>query len=313
MMKALKIVISIGLVFSSIMPFILLLMPGSLGYRDTDIEVILNCSLPEAPKQMPVLEVLRYEYTIDEALNIAADLFNITGNVEVIYRPRPTGDMAIEITDGKKSLTLFFEGAVEYTTPEWGSPAHIPSKLPSPSRAREIANAFLNKVRSFGLIPDGIEPVYQEVRPGERSVMNETSWTNYLDVVYKITYKGYLIIGPSSEITVSIGDRGRIVAFFGDWRRLSVAERLVDIITPEEALNQLKAQLRSRSPIRRAARISKVIIDEVEIAYWAEPVLEEQDELLPAYNFKGVMIFNDGKTWEFNLLAISAVSGEMLP
>ena len=287
--SALLIAVSVGLIVSYLLSFpqprefeVYIGGEGEYEY----VTAVLKCSFPKVPDEVPALRVVRHYYTEDEAITIARDIFNITGELEIIYRPRPTGDMAMEITNHEESLCLFYEGSIEYWTSH--DPSKKPSNLPSPEHAKEIADYLLAKVEN--LRDPSLQIAFESVKTGEEYGARAYSWVVSLSVNYEVRYAGMPIIG-GSEVTVSIGDKGKIIDFQGDWRNVEPGDHVSITVTPEEALMNL-----GELPRLGSASPKKIIINNIRLGYWAEGVLDRQDTLLPVYVFEGTIITETDET-----------------
>lgn len=292
--SALLIAVSAGLLISNLLLFqqprefkISLSERGEGGY----VTAVLNCSFPNVPDKVPVLRVVRHNYTEDEAIAIARNIFNINGELEVIYRPTPTDLLdifllPIEVTNQKEVLYLFYEGSIEY----WiHYDSFIKPSLPSPEQAKETADNLLAKLET--LRSPSLQIAYQSVEPGEWYAPGpENAWVVHLNVNYELKYANMPIIG-GSDVVVSIGDEGRIVEFRGGWRNVEPGDDVSITVTPEQALENMGPNLRLGGHIPK-----ELIINNIELGYWAEAVDNRQDTLLPIYVFEGTMITeNDEK------------------
>lgn len=290
--SVLLIAVSAGLVSSYILSlnhprqFVISLGTMGNGY----VTAVLNCSFPEVPSEVPVLKVVRYYYTEEEAKAIARDIFNITGEVEVIPRPIPEGDMAIEIVGQNGRVCLFYEGSIHYAV-EYDP--RVKPNLPSFERAKEIADDLLAKTAK--LRNPSLQIVFERVYEGGSYADSlGTSHVTNLCVRYDVRYANVSIVG-GSEVCVDIGDNGRILFFQGSWRNVGLGNYSVPItVTPEQALMNM-----AKDPGKMRSDIEKIVINSMQLGYYAEGVLTRQDTILPVYIVEGTMITKNGETYPY--------------
>jgi len=265
---------------------------ADFSYGTVDnVTLVLNCEYPRVPDKIPVLKVINRNLTEEEVLTIAKELFNFTG--EVISRPRGEPEiLALEVTDGFRHLVVFNCGAIEYSEEYGGSQGS--GKVPSPSKCREIANNFLNKVINYGLIPKTslikIEYYYDNV-----GMTTSTDIAEYVEswaVHYKVLFNNTPLQGDVG-VSVWIGSNGRIVEFYGDWREVEFGELLEVTVTPEDAFKSLTTKYGLMS------KPSKIIINNIYLSWWADSLLNKQTYLIPVYVFEGVAIFSNGEKLDY--------------
>lgn len=273
---------------------------GSGSNEGEYVTAILNCSLPEVPEKMPVLEVVRHNYTEAEAMAVARDLFNMTTPLQVSW-----GDWGLFVGNRTHKLYLFYEGPVHYWVPtrDWSTKPH----LPKPSECKEIADRFLEEVRSYGLVP---QPIQIEFRGAsvQETCWDEIrgSWNVTMSAGYSLKYNG-MPVTESGFAQVIMGDRGRIVEFRGMWRNVKAGRNIQISVSPEQALRNIGSHI-PPSMIPSSPKLEKLIINNVELAYLVNPPFKKQDELIPVYTFKAVKMFEDGKKVKCEWLWVPATS-----
>ena len=257
-----------------------------------NVTLVLNCEYPRVPDKIPVLKVINRNLTEEEVLTIAKELFNFTG--EVIPRPRGEPEiLALEVTDGLHHLVLFNCGAVEYSEEYGGGYQGGPGNVPSPSRCREIANNFLNKVINYGLAPKNslIKVEYYCDQVGMTTSTDTAEYIESWAVNYKVLFNNTPLVRDIGylEVSIYVGPNGRIVDFYGDWREVELGEFVKTTISPEKAFKSLTTNYQLKS------KPSKIIISNMYLSWKAELPHKKQTQLLPVYVFEGVAIFDNGE------------------
>lgn len=129
--------------------------------------------------------------------------------------------------------------------------------------------------------------VIEEVGPGFESITSTGERTvHYLNVHFSLNTDSGIKIGSA---TVSIGDRGQIVAFQGEWREVEEIGK-IRIITLEEALKRLPSVGYGRTP----KRPKKVIIEQMTLSYFDDNTLDDRDDFQPVYEVSCVLIEENG-------------------
>ena len=100
---------------------------------------------------------------------------------------------------------------------------------------------------------------------------------------------GYKAEGPGSKLAVFIGDKGKVLAVARIWRRPKLFNEY-PIISLDEAIKRLES---GNAVCSDTSDISKVVLENVEIAYYETGWGEDQEYLQPVYKFEGKSI--DGK------------------
>jgi hypothetical protein len=204
-------------------------------------------------------------------------------------------------------------GAVEYAIvyPDKLYPPEPPN-LPSEEEAKQIAIDFLAQ---SGLLPpdatvDGSyeaevviggtyaieEEVPQEVLKEGGEIKPEVieEYVTHLLVRFHRQIDGFPVIGSGNKFGVRIGDEGEVVTILKVWREVAPYNEVV-INTPEQAYQELKSGAGSYyAPLD----CERVVVEQVYLAYWMEPLDQYQEYVVPVYEFKGKCLDKDGEYLE---------------
>ncbi len=260
----------------------------------SEVPLVLNCSYPKTPSEVPRLEIVERSFSEEDVLAIAEEIFNFTGEVVPIYYD--SGDVACyNVRDETHDLNVFVCGAMDYSEDYH---VYSPPDLPSTSRAIEIAENLMDALREKGLMPRHplVKIEFSCVGPcaGAENVSGEYYVTE-LCVKYRFKFGNFSVYGDS-DVSVHIGDKGRVVMFSGHWREIEVNGTVKITVTPEQAFKSIP---RDTLPIKTLNKIESVVINSIEIGYWADScVLTKQMYLSPRYIFKGVALSEDGEKFE---------------
>jgi len=219
--------------------------------------------------------------------------------------------MLDEEAEEVRQLSVWVDsGAVEYAIvyPDKLYPLEPPN-LPSEEEARQIAIDFLDQ---SGLLPadsaigDDLEAevlvggtygtrekVPDEVmdEAGEIKPEGDEEYVTHLLVRFHRQINGFPVNGVGSKFGVRIGDKGEVVAMLKVWRELTPYNEVV-INTPEQAYQELTSGTGSYyAPLD----CEKVVVEQVYLAYWMEPLDEHQEYVVPVYEFKGRCLDKDGE------------------
>ncbi|MGB5925251.1 MAG: hypothetical protein WBH01_04065 [Dehalococcoidia bacterium] len=204
-------------------------------------------------------------------------------------------------------------GAVEYAIvyPDKLYPPEPPN-LPSEEEARQIAIDFLAQ---SGLLPPdstvggsyevevvtgGTYGIEQEVpeevleEGGEIEPQVAEEYVTHLLVRFHRQIDGFPVTGPGNQLGVRIGDEGEVIAILKAWREVTPYNE-VAIKTSEQAYQELKSGTGSYyAPLD----CEKVVVEQVYLAYWMEPLDEHQEYVVPVYELKGKCLDKDGEYLE---------------
>lgn len=204
-------------------------------------------------------------------------------------------------------------GAVEYAIvyPDKLYPPEPPN-LPSEEEARQIAIDFLAQ---SGLLPADArvgdsceaevvtggtyaieEEVPEEVLEEGGEIKPEVieEYVTHLLVRLHRQIDGFPVIGSGNKFGVRIGDGGEVITILKVWREVTPYNEVV-INTPEQAYQELKSGAGSYyAPLD----CEKVVVEQVYLAYWMEPLDQHQEYVVPVYEFKGKCLDKDGEYLE---------------
>jgi len=204
-------------------------------------------------------------------------------------------------------------GAVEYAIvyPDKLYPPEPPN-LPSEEEAGQIAIDFL--AQSGLLPPDStvggsceVEVVtggtyaIEEEAPqegveegGETEPEVVEEYVAHLLVRFHRQIDGFPVTGAGNQLGVRIGDEGEVITILKVWREVTPYNEVV-VKIPEQAYQELKSGAGSYDvPLD----CEKVVVEQVYLAYWMEPLDQHQEYVVPVYEFKGKCLDKDGEYLE---------------
>ncbi|MGD1118355.1 MAG: hypothetical protein ABR886_02590 [Dehalococcoidales bacterium] len=200
-----------------------------------------------------------------------------------------------KVGSGTRNLTVFTEsGAIQYqdkTQPDQLYP-DTPPILPDEAKAKRIAYDFL---KQSGILPEGYESLdavagkIEVTAGGTSAIINgntgeKESQISHLLVTFPYTIDGYPAAGSGVKHSIRLGDRGKILEIFWVNRKMSLLGEY-SLVTWTEALRRLAA---GGGSFTVDAMCQIVVVKEVSLAYWMEPVTDAQQYILPVYEFRGI-------------------------
>ena len=262
-----------------------------------------------ANNTMMVYKVENTVVTIDSVREIGGKL-GFEGSAGYI-----DGDTKIAMLDEGaeevRQLSVWIDsGAVEYAIvyPDKLYPPEPPN-LPSEEEAKQIAIDFL---AWSGLLPPdstvggsyeaevvagGTYGIEQEVpeevaeEGGEMEPEGADEYVAHLLVRFHRQIDGLPVTGSGNQLGVRIGDDGEVITVLKIWREVTPYDEVV-INNPEQAYQELKSGAGSYDvPLD----CEKVVVEQVYLAYWMEPLNEHQEYVVPVYEFKGECLDKDGE------------------
>lgn len=240
------------------------------SYTVKDVEVIVNCTLPNYPMTFAKLMVMELNYTEEELLSIA-ELFSMTENatIEKIESPDPHRRASYHILeDPPKYLELYFYGAMLFHADELAR-----GSLPLEAEAMTVANQSLSVVLAHPL-----SPIHERMQVEIAGIKNLSKIFPTWLISCITSFDGISIMNHEAGIEVGGGSEGEalVIRFTAYWRRVAVEGSINTSVGPFEAIEQI-------DPIRLelAERPEVVIINQVHLAYWAEDGLFESQAYVP--------------------------------
>jgi hypothetical protein len=206
-----------------------------------------------------------------------------------------------------RQLSVWIDsGAVEYAivypdklyTPE-------PPNLPSEEEAEQIAIDFLTQSGllpadatiggdceaevvnggTYGSVEVGEVPeevVVVEER-GEAELELAEEYVTHLLVRFHRQIDGFPVTGTGNKFGARIGDEGEVVAILKVWREITPYNEVV-INGPEQAYQELTS---GNGSYYAPLDCERVVVEQVYLAYWMEPLDQHQEYVVPVYEFKG--------------------------
>jgi len=243
---------------------------------------------------------------IGEKLGFEGDAGYIDGGIKIA--------MLDEGAEEVRQLSVWVDsGAVEYAIvyPDKLYPPEPPN-LPSKEEARQIAIDFLAQsglLLADATVGDGWEAevvtggtyAVEEEAPqegveegGETEPEVVEEYVAHLLVRLHRQIDGFPVTGPGDQLGVRIGDEGEVITVLKVWREVTPYNEVV-IKTPEQAYQELRSGAGSYDvPLD----CEKVVVEQVYLAYWMEPLDEHQEYVVPVYEFKGKCLDKDGEYLE---------------
>ena len=261
-------------------------------------EIAIGCQLPEVPTDVPRLEVVYRDVRPDEITRIANEVFNLSGIVgELPHHDflENGGDTGLYVENtGVGGVLLYRSGAIEYGTGErWSQAMDYVPNLPSYEKAREIAEDFMQKIETHGLVPENIDWQFLGVFPAEGIAIGGTNIVRYLGVSFNLTYGGREING--AKVLVTIAENDRIIGFKATWKRIKEEEgRTTVTVTPGKAFEKFKSGT-SLAGLAAPPFTEKAVVKDVKLVYFSKIDPNElEDHLQVAYRLAIVPINENG-------------------
>jgi len=268
--------------------------------EESGLTIFLNYSVLDLPRDIPVLEVVFRNYSVDDVINIARDVFDM-GNIVSV---KPFLDEGFIVNNGTHSLVILFDGSISYYSIKHEVGEYYPN-LPEFSEAKEIANKFfkefLEKANEYGLVPQLIELGI------EASSVDYCEWYGIYSlrpikicVNYRATYMGIEFYG-NLDLRVEIGNNGKIHSLTALWRYFKPGEVIHVPAPTDETLEILLKRIKLIKEIhsRNNETLEKVVVKSVKPAYLVSSVMGK--EIKPIYLFKILLIFKNGETKEITI------------
>jgi hypothetical protein len=213
-------------------------------------------------------------------------------------------------TDGKKytmttgedtntrQLTVWTaSGAVEYgyINPERQYPSGDVSGMLSAGSAKKYAFDFLNKA---GLLPPGYGDFNSlessiTATPGNGNISQITS-SGYWVITFPYKIGNSFATGTGAELKLNVAGSGEITGMVWGWRQLTPTNRISEV-SPSTAYQNLA---QGKGSIDVPPNAGSLVIDNMQLGYWLNPISEAQSYVLPVYSFTGKSYDKSGRSLE---------------
>jgi hypothetical protein len=264
--------------------------------------IVIDTTPPKVPSEMYVLKTVSKEITRKQVLEIAANVFSVSGEAQFI-------NGSWNVIEGSREVWMYESGSIKYfDNLKMENSLCSPQELPSVKNCLAIAEQFLEKLKAEELISKNLELSFAEVA-NDTTVFalkdgTTTTFINNIHVNFALSYNGISLWGPGAKVRVYIGEEGEIIGFIGNFWEVELAEK-VKILTPEQAAEKLKEVGYGKSIPRDM--VSKAIVKSIELVYYAPPPEAYNANIMPFYVIKGSLIGKDGCVADFAQI-VSAVS-----
>lgn len=261
-----------------------------------DVTFELATTIVPVENTLMVYQVQKQEITPDSVIGIGRKL-GFQGDAGFIDRETKIA-MLDEQEDEVRQLSVWVNsGAIEYAIVAPDKLFQYSPDLPSQEEAKLIAVQFLTET---GLLPDGVITESIEVVPGGSVSGAKKTETGTVEVEENISH--WLVRFPrqidglpvansgGNTLAVRIGDRGEVINVFKLWREVEPYGE-VELVSPQQAYQEL---ISGMGECYIPPDCEKVIIEQVNLTYWMEPIDQQQDYVVPVYEFKGKCLDKNG-------------------
>ena len=245
----------------------------------------IKTPLPEVPQKIMIYNTVDPDITTQD-IHKYMDLFKLQGDINNRQRN-------IIVQEGEKELEVFIQpgtGYLRYSYYEKFESGKEAKNLPLESEAIKMAESFWE---NSGLLPENTFLIgigYCEFERTNAFGNLISKGKTAISVKYGFTIDGIPAIGAGAKAGVVFGDNGELVMVYKFWREIE-PDRKVDIITPEEALDNFKLQCslmaQKNENLKDKNLQIDIVVNEIYLAYQTEPGCEPQTRIEPIYVFSG--------------------------
>ncbi|MFO8010146.1 MAG: hypothetical protein R6U89_04960 [Dehalococcoidia bacterium] len=232
----------------------------------------------------------------DVTLESVAELGKRLGLNDAPYKRRDKIAVTGQVNHGTSvAIVSVNSGGIEYNAA--GTEGLYPStkqELPSDEEAKQIAIDFLAE---SGLMPPEEEIGELSVKTGgsawkARIVDGEIveEYTSHLLVHVPRLIDGFPVGGAGAKFGLRIGAGGEVLRLLMVWREVEPYQEM-EIKTAQQAYHELEEIGIRYTP----SGCEKVIVDEVSLGYWMEPMDAKQEYVVPVYVFEGEGLDESGE------------------
>jgi hypothetical protein len=247
--------------------------------------------LPEPIAEVPLYRTTPHKtyahrlQTAREAFSDRLQLYSRLFNTQT--EPRDKGGVVL-FQEADYTLEVYRPSdSLRWTCQELAYRNHMPAEaqLPTEQEALELAT---NHLREYRL--DTHYTQFKSIAYSELSITNAVSkktavYRTEINVLYNFKLEGHPIFGPGAKIKLSFVEGGRRSRLLYFWR-VPQREKMISIISPEEALKKFSRDRRFRKLSPDTAGVN---VQSLQFGYYALPPTEFQRFLIPVYRVEGTV------------------------
>ncbi len=249
--------------------------------------VEFDTNLPSVPSEMTVLKTVSAGMTRGEALDIASRIFDLNGECKGV-------EGGWRIWEESREVYVYKSGGINYL--DWSKAfegGYRQDELPSDPECREMAESFLENLRSQGLLQTALQVEFNDVIRDQMVIAyaDGTIEDYFMNahVNYALSFNGTRLSGSGAKLRVYIGSGGEVTGIIKYVPEITEF-KTVRILTPEEAIGVFKRgdYGASKATIQSFELVFDVPHPEVETAY-----------IIPVYKLEGTFTLPDGDIVSF--------------
>lgn len=170
---------------------------------------------------------------------------------------------------------------------------HLREELPSESECKDVADLFLENLKSKGFLQTTLDIAFEDVVSDEKIIAHpDGTRENYIvniHVNYSLSFGGTRLWGPGAKLRVYIGEGGEVTGFIGNLWETSEF-KTAETLKPGEAIELFK---------KGDYGASKAVIQSIELVYYVPPPAVKNVYIIPIYKFEGEFTLMDGSALDF--------------
>ncbi len=179
--------------------------------------------------------------------------------------------------------------------------------VPSEESSKQLAQEYLK-----GIQLDGVgEPKFFQANYLVESHSDKATIIRR-EIVYRRYLNDRIVLGPGSQVSVFIGDKGKIIGCFLDWPSLREGKS-VSLKKGGKALENLRAKLAEISQLDQFYRYRSFKVLEIQLYYLGQIIPDKQRIIVPAYGVKGIADRGQGLVNDMVMLTASDEATVILP
>jgi hypothetical protein len=297
--------------------------PGGTDVQGADIQIEIpggasSFNIP-IPSTLLTYDLQVGEVTSERALGEARK-FGVEGQAEIepsTQRIRvQSGDLVCELD--QRLGTAFFQDLSAMWGANSATPAPIGAPItsspppdpvvPSEEASKQFAQDYLKR---FQLDSVG-ELKFFQANYFAKGIINGKTTILQREIVYRRYLNDRIVLGPGSQVSVFIGDEGKIIGCFLDWPSVQQG-KAVSIKKVDKALDDLRAKLAEIGQLDSVSRYRSFKISEVKLYYLGQTMPNKQRIIIPSYGVKGIADRGQGPINDMVMLTASDEAMVILP
>ena len=252
--------------------------------EDVKENIVLKISLPKVPSEVFALKIEDENIDTQRSKKIAEDILGLgiaTKNIEDKKLENGRGIVLTDKNNEEAEITIYKRGQLRYLSGKEWNEKYRQDDMLGEEQAKDKALGYVNKLVGEDLLTKSmvdsskLEVAYDEIYTYDSRNGKIEKYVSNQHVNLETSYDGIPLRGAGAKVRVYLGKGGVVTGVLNFVGKIK-SDKKVSVITPQEAVDKLKAD-----------GYKNMDIESMEFVYYVPPLHEDVNYIYPAYDIKG--------------------------